>query len=71
LPVADCHPCIADPTIAGAICDRLVRNAHPLELKGESERKRQGNVMLGCPPERLRNRPSQQKDECRVVEPEE
>jgi len=40
LPVADWHQRIADPTIADAILDRLVHNAHRLELKGESQRKK-------------------------------
>ncbi|MCI0676383.1 MAG: ATP-binding protein, partial [Phycisphaerales bacterium] len=30
---------IADPTIADAVLDRLVHNAHRLELKGDSMRK--------------------------------
>jgi DNA replication protein DnaC len=33
---------IGDDTVADAICDRLVRNAHRLSLKGESMRKRRG-----------------------------
>lgn len=40
LPVADWHQRIADPTLADAILDRLVHNAHRLELKGESQRKK-------------------------------
>jgi IstB-like ATP binding protein len=31
--------CMANPTIADAILDRLVHNAHRLTLKGESMRK--------------------------------
>jgi len=30
---------IGDPTIAGAILDRLIHNAHRLILKGDSQRK--------------------------------
>jgi DNA replication protein DnaC len=30
---------LADPTVADAICDRLVHNAHVLSLKGASIRK--------------------------------
>lgn len=33
------HPVIGDETIADAVCDRLVHNAHRLRLKGESMRK--------------------------------
>ena len=38
-PVADWHERLPDPTLADAILDRLVHNAHRLELKGESQRK--------------------------------
>jgi DNA replication protein DnaC len=45
IPVASWHPQIGDPTIADSILDRLVHNAHRLELKGESMRKkRQGKA---------------------------
>ena len=33
---------LADPTIADAICDRLVHNAHVLSLRGPSGRKKKG-----------------------------
>ena len=39
LPVSQWHPVIGDPTIADAICDRIVHTAHRIELKGESVRK--------------------------------
>lgn len=39
LPVAKWHDHIGDPTIADAICDRLIHCAHRLELKGPSRRK--------------------------------
>jgi DNA replication protein DnaC len=39
LPVEHWHQIIGDPTIADAILDRLVHNAHRLTLKGESLRK--------------------------------
>lgn len=39
LPVEHWHEIIADPTIADAVLDRLVHNAHRLTLKGESLRK--------------------------------
>ena len=40
LPVANWHAQIGDPTIADSILDRLVHNAHRIELKGESLRKK-------------------------------
>jgi DNA replication protein DnaC len=40
LPVATWHETIPDPTVADAILDRLIHNAHRIELKGESMRKR-------------------------------
>ena len=40
LPVASWHAQIGDPTIADSILDRLVHNAHRIELKGESLRKK-------------------------------
>src|SRR6056297_2789145 len=39
LPVNAWHEAIGDPTLADAILDRLVHNAHKLELKGDSMRK--------------------------------
>jgi DNA replication protein DnaC len=38
-PVSQWHDVIGDPTIADAILDRIVHNAHRIELKGESVRK--------------------------------
>ena len=40
LPIAKWHEYIAEPTLADAIMDRLFANAHRLELKGESLRKK-------------------------------
>jgi DNA replication protein DnaC len=40
LPVEHWHDAIGDPTLADAILDRLVHNAHRLPLDGESMRKR-------------------------------
>jgi DNA replication protein DnaC len=40
LPVDAWHAVIGDPTLADAILDRLVHNAHRLELRGDSMRKR-------------------------------
>lgn len=39
LPVARWHEQIGDPTVADGILDRLVHNAHRIELSGESMRK--------------------------------
>ena len=43
LPVENWHTALAagDPTLADAIVDRLVNNAHRLALKGNSMRRRQ------------------------------
>lgn len=40
LPIEHWHEVIGDPTIADALLDRLVHNAHKINLKGESMRKR-------------------------------
>jgi DNA replication protein DnaC len=39
LPVARWHEALGDPTLADAILDRLVHNAHRIELRGESLRR--------------------------------
>lgn len=39
-PISDWHPNLGDPTLADAICDRLLHNAYRLELRGESMRKK-------------------------------
>ena len=39
LPVNQWHQSIGDNTLADAILDRLIHNAHRIELKGESMRK--------------------------------
>ncbi len=43
LPVAQWHAQIGDPTLADSILDRLVHNAHRIEMQGESMRKKRGN----------------------------
>ena len=40
LPVKAWHAAMQDPTLADAVLDRLVHNAHKLELKGESMRRK-------------------------------
>jgi DNA replication protein DnaC len=42
LPVAKWHEQIGDPTLADSILDRLVHNAHRIEMHGESMRKERG-----------------------------
>jgi DNA replication protein DnaC len=39
LPSRSWHDHVGDPTIADAICDRLLHNAHELKLNGDSRRK--------------------------------
>jgi DNA replication protein DnaC len=46
LPVDHWHQAMADPTLADAIVDRLVHNAHHITLKGESMRKRAADLDL-------------------------
>ena len=45
VPVDHWHEVIGDPTIADAVLDRLVHNAHRLVLKGESLRKRAARTL--------------------------
>ena len=42
IPVAQWHDHVGDPTIADAICDRLLHNAHRIVLQGPSRRKVKG-----------------------------
>jgi DNA replication protein DnaC len=42
LPTKSWHEAFVDPTIADAICDRLVHNAHVVALRGPSMRKKMG-----------------------------
>ena len=42
VPVANWHAQIGDPTSADSILDRLVHNAHLIDLKGDSIRKKNG-----------------------------
>jgi DNA replication protein DnaC len=43
-PVEKWHELIGDPTIADAILDRLVHNAHKINMKGGSMRKKMNSV---------------------------
>jgi DNA replication protein DnaC len=42
VPTKKWHEALSDPTLADAICDRVVHNAHVIALKGPSIRKRNG-----------------------------
>jgi DNA replication protein DnaC len=39
LPISAWHDNLGDPTLADAICDRILHTAHRIELRGESLRK--------------------------------
>ncbi len=43
-PVEHWHETIGDPTLADAILDRLIHNAHNLNMKGESMRKKKSKL---------------------------
>ena len=49
VPIGQWHEVIADPTLADAILDRLVHNAHKIEIKGDSMRKVQGGLTKSPP----------------------
>ncbi len=42
VPVPQWHDVIADPTLGDAILDRIIHNAHRIELKGDSLRRQAG-----------------------------
>nr|WP_321484098.1 IS21-like element helper ATPase IstB [uncultured Cohaesibacter sp.] len=46
LPVSAWHEMIGEPTIADAILDRIIHNAHRIELKGDSMRRSENNQDL-------------------------
>lgn len=46
-PTGDWYPNIGDPTLADAICDRLLHNAYRIELRGDSMRTRSGSAPKG------------------------
>ena len=55
-PINDWHPNIGDPTLADAICDRLLHNAYKVVLKGDSMRRRSvGNNRKSEPKEAIVN----------------
>ena len=44
LPIENWHEHIGDPTIADAILDRLIHNAHKVNMKGGSMRKKHSGL---------------------------
>ena len=44
LPLDNWHDIIGDPTLADAILDRLIHNAHKIALKGDSMRKKKSDL---------------------------
>lgn len=46
LPVSGWHVMIGEPTIADAILDRIVHNAHRIDIKGDSMRRKDQTVNL-------------------------
>ncbi|RWF90835.1 MAG: AAA family ATPase, partial [Mesorhizobium sp.] len=46
LPVAQWHEMIGEPTLADAILDRIVHNAHRIALEGDSMRKQKAQPLL-------------------------
>lgn len=42
VPTKNWHETLADPTMADAICDRLVHNAHVIAIRGPSMRQKKG-----------------------------
>jgi len=49
LPITAWHDYLADPTLADAILDRFIHNAHHLDLKGDSMRKTKSRLTKGEP----------------------
>ncbi len=52
LPIAHWHESLGEATVADAICDRLLHNAHRIELRGDSLRRSQpAKASVGTAPE--------------------
>ena len=51
-PVNQWHETLEDPTLADAVLDRLIHNAHTIELTGESMRKKQAVQSVKFTPSR-------------------
>jgi DNA replication protein DnaC len=54
-PIGDWHPNLGDPTLADAICDRLLHNAYRIELRGDSMRSRTSGTSKNERKETLEN----------------
>ena len=50
LPPTQYHDYIGEPTLADAICDRLLHNAHRIVLQGPSRRNRRSSTTNRRPP---------------------
>ena len=48
VPTRRWHQQIGDPTLADGILDRLVHDAHRIEMRGDSMRKNRGRPMHSC-----------------------
>jgi DNA replication protein DnaC len=59
VPTKSWHEALGDPTIADAICDRLVHNAHILALRGPSMRRQKGMKTQPPRPKPLPDQPTQ------------
>ena len=58
MPLKHWHETIGDPTLADAILDRLIHNAHKITLKGESMRKRKSKDLTSSRTEGTKNKES-------------
>jgi DNA replication protein DnaC len=52
LPVDAWHKYVGDPTVADAILDRLVHNAHSIKLQGDSMRRARSNLTSNSTPDK-------------------
>ena len=72
LPVSEWHDALGEPTIADAILDRLVHNAHRIELRGESLRKPEDGSRRATasdqPEERAKTPERRKRGETRAAE---
>jgi IstB-like ATP binding protein len=67
VPVARWHEQLGDATIADGILDRLVHNAHRIELRGESMRKTRGKKQIRSrSPKGFYTNWGREKDSCAV-----
>ena len=62
-PIGDWHPNIGDPTLADAICDRLLHNAYKIELRGDSLRRRPTTLTTPSPVSNRKSEPHREENE--------